>query len=88
MRAALWLMGVVAALYALHRLALWAEAQGWIYYRKSGGFTTRTGNAMLEIQQLLEPEKKHVIEMKQEQKAERDDSGDGADPNRPQTPVR
>jgi hypothetical protein len=27
----------VAGLYGIHKLALWAEGRGWIYYRKIGG---------------------------------------------------
>lgn len=66
---------VLVGLYGLHRLACWMEARGWIYWTKSGGHSTRAGNAMLEVQQLLEPGKKHVIELKQDEKAERDDQG-------------
>ena len=73
----MWLIAIAASLYALHRLALWAESRGWIYYKRSQGSSTRAGNAMLEVQQLLEPSKRHVIEMKRDQRAERDDSGDG-----------
>ncbi len=72
----LWLVAIAAALYALHLLASWAESKGWIYYRKSHGFADRAGNAMMEVQQILEPAKKNVIEMKQQKKAVRDDAGE------------
>jgi len=77
MRVLLWLALIAAALYALHRLCLWMESRGWIYYRKSGGYSTRAGSAMLEIQSLLQPEKKHLIEMKHDEKANRDAQGEG-----------
>jgi hypothetical protein len=37
MRYALGGLVAVAALYGLHRLGLWAERRGWIYYRKKHG---------------------------------------------------
>jgi hypothetical protein len=74
------LLLVLAALYALHRLLRWMESRGWIYWTKSSGASTRAGNAMLEIQQLLEPSKKHVIEMKREDKKKSDASGDPPNP--------
>ncbi|MBI5084379.1 MAG: hypothetical protein HZB13_07265 [Acidobacteria bacterium] len=75
----LWLLLAAAGLYALHRLALWMEGRGWIYWTKSSGHSTRAGNALLEIQEMLEPSKRHVIEMKRDAKAERDDAGDKPD---------
>ena len=32
MRLALWGLGAATALYALHRLELWLEGRGWLYY--------------------------------------------------------
>lgn len=75
-----WVILIVLALYALHRSALWAESRGWIYYRKSGGYSTRAGSAMLEVQQLLEPSKRHVIEIKRDQRGVEDDQGEPPDP--------
>jgi len=77
----LWLVLIAAALYALHRFALWAESRGWIYYMKSHGSSTRAGSAMLEVQQLLEPSKKHIIEVKQDQRGVEDDQGEPPDPD-------
>lgn len=83
MRAAFWIIVVAVAIYALHRLALWMETRGWIYYMHSSGGSTRAGSAMLEVQQLLEPSKRHVIEIKREKKEVEDDSGDPPDPSDP-----
>ena len=63
------------ALGALHLLALWMESRGWIYYLRSQGTSTRMGSAMLEVQQLLEPEKKYVLEMKREEKRREEEAG-------------
>jgi hypothetical protein len=67
----------VVVLLALDRLALWAEARGWIYYRKTKGRTgANLGDAFLEIQAMVEPSKRHVLEIKREEKSEQNDSGD------------
>jgi hypothetical protein len=76
-RAWAWLLLAAGALYALHRLASWMERRGWIYWTRSGGHSTRAGNALLEVQKLLEPSKRHVIEMRRDIKAEQDDAGNG-----------
>ena len=77
----IWLVVIAAGLYALHRLALWMESRGWIYYMHSSGSSTRAGSAMLEVQQLFEPSKKNVIEMKQNQRGVSDDQGEPPDPD-------
>jgi len=73
-----WLYGLVAviAIYAAHRLGCWAEDRGWIYYRK-GGRPGTSASAFLEIQQLMKPNTKHVLEVmrEDEEKNEQDDSG-------------
>lgn len=73
---AFWVIGVVAALYALHRLALWMEDRGWIYYRKKHGSSGTLSSAALEIQALFEPSKRHVIEIQQRDESEPNESGD------------
>lgn len=46
---------VVLAIYLLHRLGLWMEDQGWIYYRKkSNSGTSGVGNALHELHSFLE----------------------------------
>lgn len=52
---------ILVALYGLHRLAVWMEGRGWIYYKKSGSSSTAT-NAFLSFHQLFEPGKKYVLE--------------------------
>ena len=80
MPAWLWIVAIAAALYALHRAALWMERRGWIYYIHKQPSVSTLGTAALNVQNILQPETKHVIEMKQQQRAERDDQGEPPDP--------
>jgi len=67
-----------SALYLLDRLLLWMECRGWVYWRKTKRSTgPGVGNALLEIQTLLEPSARHVLEYRQEVK---DESPEPADP--------
>lgn len=61
--------------YALHRLALWAEGRGFIYYRRGHG-GAGLPRAVLEVQSLFEPQRRHVLEQKAREPAEEDASGD------------
>jgi hypothetical protein len=82
--ALLWgavILGGPAALYGLHRLALWLEDRGQLYYRRerpaggaAGGFTA--------LQELVEPHTKHVYQVRDEARphAERDAPGQGDPP--------
>lgn len=58
----LWLTLALAGLYALHRLALWAEGRGWIYYRTHRASIGSAGMAMLEVTSLLDPAVEYVVE--------------------------
>ena len=75
--------GVIVAvgllLYGVHRLALHAEARGWIHYRKAGRGGT-LGNALLEVHSILEPQQKHVVEERKRESAEERESGDPPNP--------
>jgi hypothetical protein len=69
------------ALFVLDRLLLWMERRGWIYYRKrsaSGG--SGVGNALLEVQSLIEPDKKEILEVMREDKREQAESGAPPEP--------
>jgi hypothetical protein len=68
-------------LYSVDRLLLWMERRGWIYYRKrSGSGGSGAGNALLEIQSLIEPDKKQIIEVMREDKREQAESGAPPEP--------
>ena len=79
------LLAIIAALYGLHRLALHLERQGYIYYlheKPSGG----GGGSMLgPLQELTQPQIKHVIEAKDERWLENEN--DAGDANRPRPPA-
>ena len=71
------ILAILAALYLLDRLLLWMERRGWVYWRK----TTRStgpgmGNALLEIQSLVEPSARHALENRREVKEESPKPGD------------
>lgn len=70
----------LAALWGLDRLLLVAEARGWIYYRKKRGTSSRLGSAFLEVQSILEPEKRHVAEIRREKAPPGPASGVPPDP--------
>ena len=65
------------ALYLLDRLLLWMERRGWVYWRKTKRTTgPGMGNALLEIQSLVEPAARHVLEIRREVKEESPQPGD------------
>jgi hypothetical protein len=76
MSTGLWVVAGVAAMYALDRLALWMEDRGWIHYRKKHGSSGTLSSAFLELEALLEPTKRHVVEIKRRDESEQYESGD------------
>lgn len=70
-----WILLALAAVYGLHRLALWMEDRGWIYYLRKQASSTARGAAFLEVQKLVEPSKQHLIDVKLDQRKEEDESG-------------
>lgn len=52
----------LAAGYGLHRLALWAEGRGWIYYRTKRMPPGAGGMAMMQVAAIFEPAVEHVVE--------------------------
>jgi hypothetical protein len=84
---AAWVGGAFAALYVLHRLALWLEREGWIrYVRSPPDRGAGAAAAFGELQQLLEPKTRHVYELKEEQKKPRREA-EGGEPGPPQPPA-
>jgi hypothetical protein len=75
MKLALLVLLAAAALYGLHRLAVWAEGRGFIYYRKRRGSSGAASRAFLEVQSLLEPAQRHVLEEKARDRVEEQDKG-------------
>jgi hypothetical protein len=68
----------VAGVYGLHRLALWMETKGWIYYVHTKASPSTLGTAMLNLQTILQPGAEHVVEMRQSRRVQRNNA-DGPD---------
>lgn len=66
---------VAGGSYALHRLALWMERRGWLYYRERKASPSTLGSALLELHSLVEPEAKVVLEMREEEHRRSPESG-------------
>lgn len=71
---------VVAALYGLHRLALWAEARGWIHYRESSRPVGTTSRAVSGVDAIFRPEVEHQIEARDVEETIREDVESGEPP--------
>jgi hypothetical protein len=74
-----WGVGALIGLYGLHRLALRLERGGWIRYRRNPPTSGGGAGALLgELQQIYEPQTRHVYELKEQQRPRRE--GDGGQP--------
>ena len=80
----LWVGLALAGLYGWHRLALWAESRGWIYYRTNHAPPGAAGLAMMEVTSILQPQVEYVVEEVRSEQAQAatDESGEGAPPSR------
>jgi len=81
LRTAILAGGVLLGLYLLDRVLLWAEARGWIYYRRHSGSRRSVGSGMLEVHALMEPEKRHVLELHEDERRPQDEEKDGGRPD-------
>jgi hypothetical protein len=80
MTALLWIALIVFVLWVLHRAALWAERRGWIFYLHRKASPGTASRAFMEVQSLLEPGSRHVIESRQEATEDEDDADDPVHP--------
>lgn len=76
----LGLLGIAAALFLLDRLGLWMERRGWIFYRKRKPSGLAPA-AFLELQKMVEPTARHVLEIKREPRVELKQPTDGDPPS-------
>jgi hypothetical protein len=75
---------VLAAGYVLHRTCLYLEERGYIDYLHK---TTTPGSAFSPLQELIQPQIRHVTDVSQRKKAERDErSGDPDSPTASASP--
>lgn len=72
----LWIGLVAGLLLGLDRLLLYMEGRGWIYYRRKKPSSSALSNACLEVQQLLEPSKKYVVQIKKDERRDQQEAGD------------
>jgi hypothetical protein len=72
----LWagVLGLVLFIYLLHRFLLRLQKKGIIKYNR-GGYAARGAPAILELQSLFDPGKRHVLEAKHTQRKK--DEGQG-----------
>ena len=70
----------IGALYGLHRLLIWAEGRGWVYYRKGRGSYGGFGVAS-EFLNMYDPSRKYIQETVRKRDWERDEDDDGDGPS-------
>lgn len=75
-------IAVAIGLYILDQLGLWMERKGWLYYRhKKPSTGGGVGNALQELNALMNPSIRHVVEVKQKDTKQRDDQGEDKKPS-------
>ena len=67
--------GLILALQLLHRLGLWLDNHGWLYYRKKQPSSSPM-SAWVGMHQFIEPGVKHVVQIKQARRSEVDEEAD------------
>ena len=70
-----WALLILMLGGALDRLLLRLEERGWINYRRNGMSRGAIAYHMLELQTILDPSTQQVIEIRYEQRAREDESG-------------
>ena len=70
----IWIAGIGVALFALDRLLLWAEARGWIYWRKVK--SKSAGGGFLLGPDVFDPGTRHLEEAREEHVIEDEENGD------------
>jgi len=76
MKYAIFGLLVVPFLYGLHRLGLWAEQRGWIYYREKHGSSGTLQTAVLQVHSLFDSSKRYVLEETTRDRIQDEQSGD------------
>jgi len=72
----IWIATIGVVLFAIDRLALWAEEKGWIYWRRKKAQSTAIGAILSDLNAVTNPSAQHVVEAKQTKKLEERDNGD------------
>ena len=66
-------IGPVAVLIGLHCLCLWLEDRGWLYYLHKKPSSSPM-SSLVAMQQFIEPGVKHVVEVKQDRRIEKEEA--------------
>jgi hypothetical protein len=69
-------LAVLPALYGVHRLCLWLEQRGWLYYRNRRP-SSSPASCLVALHQFLEPPVQHVQEVKEHKDTEQTSKAPG-----------
>lgn len=72
----------IVAIYVVHRLLMYAEQRGWVYYRKKRG-TYGGLHVTTNFLNTYDPSRKHLQETMRESEWKRDEDDDGDRPRDP-----
>ena len=78
---------LAVVLWIVDRVALWMELRGWITYRRTPRVRHGYGMSVMSIDALLQPQKRHVIEVQQEGEVYRE-SDDEAEKRKDRIKIR
>ena len=68
------------SLFIIDRICLWLENRGWLFYRKNKPQSGALGGALMDLQNVVNPSTRHIIEIK-EHKIETEHCDDDKDKN-------
>ena len=77
----LWVVGFVIGLFLLDRVLLWAEDQGWIYYRVNKPGRGASSYHLFEWNAAFDPKMEQVQEEMVKEEKQEDESGDPPGPD-------
>jgi hypothetical protein len=69
-------LAILPALYGLHRVCLWLEARGLLFYWHRKPESSALG-CFAAVQKIVEPQAQHVVQVKEEKPRAGADQGDG-----------
>ena len=72
----LTLVGLIAFGYCVRALYGFGVKKGWLFPPDHKPDSTAMGNAMLNVQAILEPSKEHVVEQRRATRKEEEGTGD------------
>lgn len=81
MRTLVIAVSIVFIAVAIDRLLLWCEMRGWISYRRTPRIRHGTGIAMLNIEALLQPSRRYVVERRQQEQVHREEDDEAGPPS-------